>query len=196
VGGKDGGYDSPVTKDLKYVVPTALTAGNLLCGSALLFMLFARSGTPTSLVLLLCAAVVFDALDGWAARRLDAVSRAGAWCDAVADGVTFALVPACLVLQVSTHAFALDLLAVVIFLVAGWWRLQRFAMASRPGQDQGQDQSGPTTLFRGLPVPAAGVVLVASALLMGEAAWVVAVVLAVLMHCPARVPHPVRVLWG
>jgi phosphatidylglycerophosphate synthase len=42
---------------------------------------------PTALAVVLVAAGVSDALDGWLARRLDQVSRLGRWLDGAADSV-------------------------------------------------------------------------------------------------------------
>lgn len=178
----------------KYVPPTLLTLGNLLIGVCLcVAVAWGGASTPGTLfVSLFAVALLLDGLDGWCARRLRAVSRFGRWLDALADGFSFGLLPALLL------AVAGGALAVVgaVYLVAAVIRLVRFAA---------QRHAGPA--FRGLPVPAAAVVIVllhyvlqgggqvtgpASDVLMA----VVVAALLVLMLSPARVPHPVRVLWG
>ncbi len=96
---------------LKYV-PNSLTLCNSLCGFlAILTALRAYEGsTPeeslpvfyTSAVII-CCAMVFDSLDGLAARIFNAASMHGVQMDSLADMVTFGVAPATLV-AVMTHS--------------------------------------------------------------------------------------------
>jgi CDP-diacylglycerol--serine O-phosphatidyltransferase len=91
-------------------VPTLLTLGNSLCGfAAVLFTLQAydhpRDVTPQVLALsawIILGAMLFDMLDGFAARLFNAASMHGMQMDSLADMVTFGLAPA-VVVAVMAH---------------------------------------------------------------------------------------------
>ena len=87
-------------------VPNALTIGNSLCGFiAILWTLRAYDNNDNSAKLLvfvvsswmIFAAMIFDALDGLAARTFHAASMTGIQMDSLADMVTFGVAPATLV---------------------------------------------------------------------------------------------------
>lgn len=111
-------------------IPTLLTIGNSLCGfTAILWCLqayerailkgdgqvIAGSLPDVSLVQyifascawLVIGAMVFDALDGWSARKLKATSLHGIQMDSLADMVTFGVTPAVIV-AISSHIYALS----------------------------------------------------------------------------------------
>ena len=85
-------------------VPNSLTLGNSLCGfAAILYTLRAYEGRDLDLGIfavsawvILCA-MIFDALDGFAARIFNAASMHGVQKDSLADMVTFGVAPATLV---------------------------------------------------------------------------------------------------
>lgn len=85
-------------------VPNSLTLGNSLCGfAAILYTLRAYEGRDldigifaVSAWVILCA-MIFDALDGFAARIFNAASMHGVQMDSLADMVTFGVAPATLV---------------------------------------------------------------------------------------------------
>ena len=92
---------------LKYV-PNSLTLCNSLCGFAsILYTLGAYNrgvqGTSEALhvfaisAIIICFAMVFDALDGFAARLFNAASMHGIQMDSLSDMVTFGVAPATLV---------------------------------------------------------------------------------------------------
>ena len=104
-------------------IPTMLTIGNSLCGlTAILWCLQAYEksgylqGKPLDEVVLagifaMCAwliigAMIFDALDGWTARKLKATSLHGIQMDSLADMVTFGVSPA-VVVSISAHIHAI-----------------------------------------------------------------------------------------
>lgn len=98
-------------KILKFV-PNALTIGNSLCGFiAILYTLRAYENGDDSAKLLvfvvsawmIFAAMIFDALDGLAARAFHAASMTGIQMDSLADMVTFGVAPATLV-AILTHS--------------------------------------------------------------------------------------------
>ena len=113
-------------------IPTLLTIGNSLCGfTAILWCLqaYERSilkskgaGSITqgdlpdpamlpvifaSCAWLILGAMIFDALDGWTARKLKATSLHGIQMDSLADMVTFGVAPP-VVVAISAHINALS----------------------------------------------------------------------------------------
>lgn len=97
-------------------VPNALTLCNSLCGFAAIIntlrvyeRMYIREGaTDASEILaqsaiLIFSAMIFDALDGFAARLLNAASMHGIQMDSLADMVTFGVAPATLIV-VMTHS--------------------------------------------------------------------------------------------
>jgi len=178
----------------RYTLPTALTLGNLLIGVHLCgAMIYASPSNLSALGYpLFTLALLLDGLDGWTARRWGAVSRYGRWLDALADGFSFGLFPALLVAKPGGALVVVG----AVYLGAALVRLARFAA-----------QPGDRPVFRGLPVPAAAVIIIALEFLLAVA-WQVSgaayavpmaaavAALAVLMYCPLRVAHPVRVLFG
>ena len=93
-------------------------------------------------------AAVFDSLDGVVARRSGADPRFGGNLDSLADLLSFGVVPAVgLYLGPFQPLSIPGLLFGLCFLVAGAWRLARFPLVKR------------RHCFVGLPIPAAGVLL-------------------------------------
>lgn len=103
-------------------------------------------------------AAMIDFLDGFVARLLKASSGLGAQLDSLADVVSFGVAPGMIVLQFLRWCFAqqedgLDisiawLLPAFIIPCAGAYRLARFNVD--PGQSTG---------FKGVPIPAAGILI-------------------------------------
>jgi len=91
-------------------LPTTLTIGNSLCGfGAILYTLnvysVSKDFAPRILTLSACiilVAMIFDALDGFAARLFNAASMHGMQMDSLADMVTFGVAPA-VVVAVMAH---------------------------------------------------------------------------------------------
>lgn len=72
-------------------IPNLLTCMNLLCGCMALVYIF--KGEITIFSILIGGSLVFDFLDGFAARALKAHSTIGKELDSLADMVSFGLVP-------------------------------------------------------------------------------------------------------
>ena len=96
-------------KHLKFL-PNTLTIFNSICGFvAILCTLKAYENCPGDIsvfrisAVLIFSAMVFDALDGLAARALDAASEKGIQMDSLSDMVTFGVAPAALV-AIMTHS--------------------------------------------------------------------------------------------
>ena len=97
-------------------VPNSLTLCNSLCGFAAIIntlrvyeRMYIREGSADAAeilaqsALLILFAMIFDALDGFAARILNAASMHGIQMDSLADMVTFGVAPATLIV-VMTHS--------------------------------------------------------------------------------------------
>ncbi|MDR0931602.1 MAG: CDP-alcohol phosphatidyltransferase family protein [Victivallales bacterium] len=92
------------------LVPNSLTLCNSLCGFlAILITLRAYESDTDPLdvffwsAVIICCAMIFDSLDGFAARIFNAASMHGVQMDSLADMVTFGVAPATLV-AVMTHS--------------------------------------------------------------------------------------------
>lgn len=145
------------------IVPTLLTLGNAVCGLASIAYAsrigkeaFNQDLAPTYLAIsgwLIIAAMIFDTLDGFAARLFKSAGRFGAELDSLCDAVSFGAAPAFLLLQLGPgwdHPIWHRLLAAVatLYLMCTILRLARFNVESIEGIGSGKR-------FRGLPSPAA-----------------------------------------
>lgn len=156
------------------VLPTLLTLGNAACGfGAITFA--AKVGPDTAggaelfvASLLIFLAMLFDALDGSAARLTSQTSEFGAQLDSLCDAISFGLAPAFLMLQFISPTHHLNLLQGLIegaqvhlfeynrkllwvigalYVVCALLRLARFNVET----DEDDTHEG----FSGLPSPAA-----------------------------------------
>lgn len=110
-------------------------------------------------------AAIIDFLDGFVARLFKATSEMGRQLDSLADVVTFGVAPGLILYQMLrisyiSEATGLDtpllwLLPAFIFPCAGAWRLARFNI------DTGQSR-----VFKGVPIPAAGLVVASLPLIL------------------------------
>jgi CDP-diacylglycerol--serine O-phosphatidyltransferase len=145
------------------VLPTLLTLGNAVCGFASIAIascISMKGETDananlyymTSAVLIF-AAMIFDALDGYAARLARSVSDFGKELDSLCDAVSFGIAPAFLLLCIGqdwTNSRARQVIAVIaaLYLVCTILRLARYNVESSPDPNAGKR-------FKGLPSPAA-----------------------------------------
>ncbi len=146
------------------VLPTALTLGNGVCGLAAIAIAVSTETLPWDLEtklfasgLLIFGGMLFDALDGSAARLTGQSSQFGAELDSLCDAVTFGVAPAVIVWRISDVlpqrlTWAIGVLFAVCVLI----RLARFNVET-PEDD---DHEG----FEGLPSPAAAGTLAAFAI--------------------------------
>ena len=129
---------------LRKHIPNAVTSMNLVCG--LVGVAFALRSRLDLAFYWMLAAAVFDFLDGWVARKLDAVSPFGREMDSLSDLVSFGFLPSlmlCLLMQ--TFRFEAGWLCwtpLALTLFSGL-RLAKFNVDARQA-----DQ------FLGLPTPA------------------------------------------
>ncbi len=159
---------------LRSVAPTGLTLGNAIAGFAALVA--ANRFDPTdkstwshiyTAVAFLILAMIFDALDGLAARVLRCASDFGAELDSLCDGVSFGLVPAFLVWMVFGQMESPIMgrvwgLVASLYLACTLLRLARFNM-ERSRQDKAEGKK-----FVGLPSPAAAGCICGIVLLQGR----------------------------
>ena len=135
-------------------IPNALTCLNLLCGCFSIVFIF--KGEIEVSALLTSGSLVFDFLDGFAARAMKASSTIGKELDSLADVVSFGVAPACIVYQFLRLALANDVNALATsswlfapaFLIpmAGAYRLARFNLDTTQ-----------STYFKGVPIPMIGI---------------------------------------
>lgn len=142
-----------------------LTPANLVTSAALsagfAALLVAQDSVAWAAGLLVGAAVL-DGVDGVLARRSGCDRAFGGQLDSLSDVVCFGVVPAAALWWVLLHEVpVLGALACGGFLMAGAWRLARYHLVQRPDR------------FVGLPIPAAGLLLMAVALWV-PAPWVAA----------------------
>ena len=150
------------------VLPTMLTLGNAVCGfGAITFaakvglaerMGWGRDNTECLWIaaVLIFLAMVFDMLDGRAARWAKQTSQFGAELDSLCDAISFGVAPAVILIKFSTDAHpSMPMLAArllwaiaVLFVVCAILRLARFNVET--------DEVDTHEFFSGLPSPAAG----------------------------------------
>lgn len=150
-------------------IPNFITSLNLAAGVvAIIFILNGQVVTASWIIL---AAMVFDFLDGFASRLLNAYSDIGKELDSLADVVSFGVAPGLLIYHLLTSSRVtgsisasaisgaeaiLYFLVPAIMAVCGGLRLAKFNIDSTQ-----------TTVFRGLPTPANALAVIA-VVLAGE----------------------------
>ena len=132
------------------LVPSTLTLLGLASGATAIR--FALNGEWTSAVASVVFAMIFDMLDGRAARLLAADTRFGAQLDSLADLVSFGMAPGIIMYSWSLSRMGVaGWIATLIFCAASAVRLARFNVQSV--RDEGATKADP--YFTGLPTPAA-----------------------------------------
>ena len=149
------------------VLPTMLTLGNGVCGmAAIAVAMSVHLQWPDDQKLLVAgvfifAGMLFDALDGSAARMTGQASKFGAELDSLCDAITFGVAPAVLVWRISTMmpnrlSWGIGVLFTLCVLI----RLARFNVET--------DDDDLHEHFEGLPSPAAAGTLAACAIAIPE----------------------------
>ncbi len=137
----------------RVVVPSFFTLMNLFCGFAAIIQIY--EGQLVYGAWLIVFAGLFDALDGFMARLTNGDSEFGMELDSICDVVSFGAAPGFLIY---VYAFA-EMDAIGMLIVAalpplcGAVRLARFNVETRIEESQNN--------FRGLPIPAMAIMLVA-----------------------------------
>jgi CDP-diacylglycerol--serine O-phosphatidyltransferase len=157
------------------IIPTLLTLGNGVCGFASIVAAsritgggFAGSDPYFALAgWLIIAAMLFDSLDGYVARRTRTASKFGGELDSLCDAISFGVAPAFLLLRLGAGWEGRPLLyqlltgIAVLYMVCAVLRLARFNVENTP--DPASHKR-----FRGLPSPGAAGCIASLALLRGE----------------------------
>ena len=134
----------------KILIPGIITSLNLFSGS--IATVLALNGEIKFAVVLVVIATVFDFLDGFVARLLDAVSEFGKQLDSLSDLVSFGMAPAALLYRLAgDHQLYNDYFGLFVFIlpVFSAIRLAKF------NTDQNQK-----TEFKGLPTPASALFII------------------------------------
>src|SRR4029077_12822890 len=163
------------------VVPSVLTLVGLCSG--ITAIKFAIDAQWSAAVLAIIFAMLFDMLDGRAARFLGADTRFGAQLDSLADLVSFGVAPGVLVFMWSLSRMGTaGWVAALIFCACSAIRLARFNVQSV--RDEGASKSNP--YFTGLPTPAAACMMLLPMLISfqwnGETVrepWIVGIMIAI-----------------
>jgi len=125
-------------------IPNLITLLNALCGWLAIY--YSSKGAFDYATGLLVIAAVFDFLDGFLAKRLNAFSKEGALLDSMADLISFGAAPALFIL------FRFESLDYFIYLVissgflfaCALWRLVRYTLRAAENKPY----------FEGMPTPA------------------------------------------
>ncbi len=137
-------------KVIKFI-PNALTLCNLLCGLGAIFSAF--TGSMVTAFWFIVVAAIFDFMDGFAAKLLNARSEVGVQLDSLSDVVSFGVAPAfmlCLstIMTSGVHAPVWIGFTPLLLALAAAYRLAVF-----------NTDTTQTTEFRGLPTPAMGLLV-------------------------------------
>jgi CDP-diacylglycerol--serine O-phosphatidyltransferase len=159
------------------ILPTLLTLGNGVCGFAAIAYASKISSSSRHSEMdyyfllsacLILAAMVFDALDGYAARLSKTASDFGGQLDSLCDAISFGAAPAFLLLRLGLDwekplvRQAVAMIA-ALYVVCAVLRLARFNLENTP-------DAASHKRFKGLPSPAAAGCVVSLAILR-SASW-------------------------
>ena len=176
---------SEVVKRLLKWVPNSLTLCNSLCGFvAILYTLHAHEYKYEALVgggsgmqvfntvaILIFSAMIFDAMDGFAARILNAASMHGIQMDSLSDMVTFGVAPAVLVVELTNFMYGWKVdgtMTAVLYVCGGIYlggaalRLATYNVAAIDGSKKNPNW------FSGMPSPGAAAALCVLIFLMPQ----------------------------
>ena len=125
-------------------IPNLITLLNALCGWLAIY--YSGKGAFDYATILLVIAALFDFVDGFLAKRLNAFSEEGALLDSMADLISFGAAPALFVLfRFESSEYFIPLLISSGFLFAcALWRLVRYTLHAAETKPY----------FEGMPTPA------------------------------------------
>lgn len=147
------------------IVPNMITMSNMTMGFFAIIM--ASRGDKWSLAvagIMIFLGTVFDALDGAVARAMHVASPVGVQLDSLADGIAYGIAPAVIAYQAylaelpSGGSFIdFGMFIALIYPICAIYRLARFNVGAEEDDH---------TRFKGLPSPAAGVIIASIPVLM------------------------------
>ncbi len=161
-------------------LPNAITCMNLVSGCVALVLAF--NGLYGYASIAICAAAVFDFLDGAVARAIGAYSEIGAELDSLSDLVSFGVAPGLIVYCQLPAPYNLAAIAIP---VCGALRLAKFNVDTRQ-----------TSSFIGLPIPANALFWIGASAFWGQypqsadpIVWTIVVIaVALSMLAPVNLP--------
>ncbi len=141
-----------------FILPNLFTVSSIFCGfyGAVTAAAATGPGDLYRACIAILFAMVFDSVDGRVARLTRTQSDFGVQMDSLADVISFGAAPALVAWHWGLDGFGtVGLLACFVYTACGAIRLARFnVMAAQ--------ESGPSSYFLGLPIPAAAGLLVAT----------------------------------
>ncbi|MEX2217621.1 MAG: phosphatidylcholine/phosphatidylserine synthase [Phycisphaerales bacterium] len=145
------------TIPLRMIIPNLLTTVALGSGMASIHFSLQSPGEWDRALMAVGVAVVFDALDGRAARLLRASSPFGAVMDSLSDFLAFGIAPGILLYQwMLRYEPVWGLAAIMAFVLCSALRLARFTANVKPSTRPGAKPSPiATRYFVGMPTPSA-----------------------------------------
>lgn len=159
------------------VLPTLLTLGNGVCGFAAIAYaskISLDSSSPSDIdyyfvlsASLILIAMLFDVLDGYAARLSRTASEFGGQLDSLCDAISFGVAPAFLLLRLGQEWQDRPLIAKTVAIIAALYlacavlRLARFNTENTP-------EASSHKRFKGLPSPAAAGCVASIAILRAD----------------------------
>ena len=155
-----------------YTLADLFTLANACCGTLTIFLCltYIANDRRTDLwaaFALPAAALVFDLLDGYVARRhRRRQSILGADLDSLADIISFGVAPAVLGFTLGLRGFW-DILCLTYFVCCGISRLARFNVTSTTLADTA---TGKVKYFEGTPIPSSIIIVIILALLFATGA--------------------------
>ena len=133
------------------IVPNLLTLANLFAG--FLSIVYSSQGNYSSAAIFIFAAAVFDMLDGFMARLINAASEFGVELDSLCDAVSFGIAPSFLLYQIYFHELGeLGILVSALPALLGVVRLARFNVQIESLEDK--------KYFIGFPIPSNALMIV------------------------------------
>lgn len=140
------------------LVPNLITTLAMCSGLASIHFSLGERWEPA--VAAIAMSMVFDALDGRAARLLRVSSKFGAVLDSLSDFVSFGVAPAIILHQwlLKPAVTPIELAAVMVYAVCAGLRLARFTAAVPATKPAAGPSNGPvvtSNYFTGMPTPAA-----------------------------------------
>jgi len=154
------------------ILPTLLTLGNGVCGFASIAYAskIGPNSTPGEMdhlfllsACLILASMVFDSLDGYAARLSKSASDFGGQLDSLCDAISFGAAPAFLLLRLGMD-WQKQLLGQAVAMIAGLYMVCTILRLARFNLENSPDPASHKR-FKGLPSPAAAGCVVSLAIL-------------------------------
>ena len=143
---------------LNYILPNLFTASSIFAG--ILSVINASNKHFENAAWLIVLSLILDGLDGKIARLTKGESKFGVEFDSLADVVAFGVAPAMLIYFQFGHSYGkFGILASALYVVLGAIRLARFNITTSKID---------SSIFIGLPIPAAALFLVSLSLLEGK----------------------------